>query len=175
MLAILSVGAAAAPLVWLVTAFLQATGRAAAVMALQFVSLLAVLGAVAALAQIGPLWACAGVGAGTAAAVAVAAALVRAATGVPAAKLLATAAGPLLACAPMVGAVLGVRAVLARVGGGAGYLGLGAEVLAGALAYCLAALVCAAPVARDFLRLADAAFLRRRARAVSPVAAGAEP
>jgi hypothetical protein len=75
----------------------------------------------------------------------------------------------------MVGAVLAVRAILARLGGGGGYPGLAAEVLAGALAYCAAALVCAGPAARDFLRLAQAAFLKRRARAAAPAMAGAEP
>lgn len=62
-------------------------------------------------------------------------------------------AAPLAACVPMAAAVLGVRALLHRIGLGSPVVHLAVEVVAGALAYVGAALVLARVPSQDVLRM----------------------
>jgi PST family polysaccharide transporter len=70
--------------------------------------------------------------------------------------------GPLLACAPMAAAVIGVRFLFERAELGASVWSLGAELLAGAVAYVAFAFVFATATARDFLGLLFGVLRRGR-------------
>jgi PST family polysaccharide transporter len=165
MLTVLSAAAISGPMVGLVLAYLQAVDRPRLAMAVQLVALVAVLGAVATLGRLGPLWTCAAVGLGASLCVLAGALAVRAVSGTPIHRLLATQVGPSLACGPMIAAVLAARWALARAALDLRYGALALEVVVGAVAYGAAALVLARTAATDLLGLAEAAFLRRRAPA----------
>ncbi len=163
MLTALSLVATAGPITWLMLAYLQACDRSTAIMKLLIFTAVAVIGCVSTLGRISPLWVCAAVGIGAFSAVLWGAFVVRALDGTPVTHLLATHVGPLLACVPLVGAVLGTRWLLARAEVDVRYLNLAIEVVAGAAAYVIACFVVARPVTRDFLGLLRSAFLRRGA------------
>jgi PST family polysaccharide transporter len=69
---------------------------------------------------------------------------------------------PLVACVPMVAAVVGTRLGLRRIGVEHQIYYLAAEVLVGALVYTGAALVIARSASRELLRLLRHALARRR-------------
>ncbi|HEU4537636.1 MAG TPA: oligosaccharide flippase family protein [Polyangiaceae bacterium] len=83
--------------------------------------------------------------------------------GVRPAVIVAAVARPLLACGPMVAAVLGLRHALEPLGLPP-FVRLGAEAAVGALAYVAGAFVLAPALARDFLELGLGVLRRRRAR-----------
>jgi PST family polysaccharide transporter len=174
MLAVLSVGATLSPHVGLLCAYLQGCDRSRGAMAVQLVSVTALVASVATVGRLGPVFAGAAVGGGTLATVLFGAVVVRRADGTPVRRLLAVHVGPLLASLPMVGAVLAVRALLARLGSESPYPNLAAEVAAGAVAYCAAIFVVARPVTSDLLDLLRRAFGRRAAGA-APAAPSAAP
>lgn len=160
LLAALSVAATQAPMVGLVQAYLQAADRSRLAMIVQLTLVVAIIGSVATVGRLGPLWTAGAVGIGSFVCVLVGARLVRAVDGVPVHRLLSTQLGPLLACLPMVGAVLGVRWLLARAGLHVPYLNLAVEIAAGAAAYCAAVFVVARGVTRDLIGLVQRAFSR---------------
>jgi PST family polysaccharide transporter len=110
--------------------------------------------------QIGPLWICAGVGTAFAVHTIVTAAICVRVFGVSGTGLFWAFVRPLLACVPMVAAVLAVRYGLRAAGIHSNLLSLGLEILAGALAYVPSAFVLARPVALDFLDLLRKALKR---------------
>ena len=71
---------------------------------------------------------------------------------------------PVIACAPMVFAILGVRRGIVALGGAPSAIGLLAELLVGALIFVPSALLLAPSASRDLLGLLRTA-LSRRARA----------
>ncbi len=166
MLAILSVAATQTPTVGLVHAYLQASDRPRLTMAVQLTAVLTIIGAVITIGRLGPLWTCGAVGIGTFLCVLVSALLIRGVDGIPVHRLLSTQVGPLLACIPLVGAVLGARWLLPRVGLDLRYLSLAVEIAAGGAAYCGAALVVARPATRELIRLVQNAFFGARAPAL---------
>jgi PST family polysaccharide transporter len=174
MLSILGVAAAMNPLIYLVVGYLQARSRSGLVMNVLLALVVGIIGAIALLGRFGPLWTCVAVGLGMLVSVLTAGVAVRATDGISVTRLLATQARPLVACLPMVAAVLGVRLGLSRAGIDV-RLSLAAEILAGAATYVAAAFVVARPVTDDLLRLVRTSFLRRgpRAEEATPAPAAA--
>lgn len=168
LLAALSGMAAVRPVGWTIGVYLQSRGMTRPIMVLEFFKAGAILGGVALLVQLSVLWACIGVGVGFAVHAFFSLWIVDRYDEVPLREHLGYVVGPLLACAPMVGAVLGARyGLLDLVPGIPLALLLCAEIAAGAIAYVVSALLLAPGTSREFLRLLRDAFLRRRDQDVS--------
>jgi PST family polysaccharide transporter len=150
------------PIGWTISSYLQARDRPRAVMALECFKVVALVGAIVTLGRHGPLWTCAAVGVAFALHALGSLWVVQLGDGISLVGMLGRLAPPLLACVPMVGAVLSVRWLVRRADvGGHGVL-LMAELAAGAIAYVLAALVVARRASREFLQLLKNALRRRR-------------
>ncbi len=162
-LTILSALSVARPIGWIIFSYLQARHRTGTVMFLEVGKLAALLSFIAALSVFGPLWSAAGVGVGYSLHALISMWLIDRTDGVPMGRMLIAMLGPLLACIPLIGAVLAVRHGLALESATAG---LTLEILAGAVVYIGTALMLARAVSRDFFGLMHDSFLRKR---------GAEP
>ena len=162
LLAILSAVTALAPMVGISFAYLQVADRPKKVMILQVLAAVWLLSAVGALGRLGPLWTCAGVGLAALVCFLVSISFTCAVDKMPPSRLLLAHVGPLLASAPMVGAVVGVRSLMTRGGFEVRYANLAIEVVVGMLAYIAAAMLLARPSSRDLIGLVHSAFLRRR-------------
>lgn len=160
MLSVLCVAAALSPVAALLVAYFQACARPQLVMNILILGAVAVLVTVATVGRVGPLWTCGAVLLCTIISVLGCAFALRAYDGVRVTALLATQAGPLLACVPMIGAVLLARLALDGVGLDQRHLRLAIEILAGGVAYVGAAFLVARPAARDLLGLLRAALRR---------------
>jgi PST family polysaccharide transporter len=160
-LAILSALSVARPIGWVIFSFLQACHRTRAAMVLELGKLGAILGSIAGLSSFGPHVAAAGVGLGFTLHALASMALIQKSDGVPMTHMLRAMAGPLLACVPMVAAVLAVRHSL-DLTGRAPVPSLVLEVLAGALVYLGSCMLVARGASRDFLGLLRDSFRRRR-------------
>jgi lipopolysaccharide exporter len=172
-LTILSALSVARPIGWIIFSYLQARHRTRTVMVLEVGKLAALLGFIAALSVFGPLWSAAGVGVGYGLHALISMWLIDRTDGVPMGKMLLAMLGPLLACVPLLGAVLGVRYGL---GVESAAFGLGLEIVAGAVVYVGAALLLARGVARDFIGLMKDSFLRKRGgSSASSSSGGAAP
>jgi lipopolysaccharide exporter len=168
-LTILSALSVARPIGWIVFSYLQARHRTRAVAVLEVGKLASILGFIALLSPLGPLWSAAGVGAGYALHAMVSMWLISRTDGVPMRQMLTVMFGPLLACVPMVGAVLAVRHGIG-LGHRMAALGLTLEVVAGAVVYAGSSLILARRVTRDFIELLRHSFQRRRAAPPPPPA-----
>lgn len=153
MLVILAGLSVVRPVGWTVASYLQAIDRTRSIMVLEVGKVLVLLGAVWALGQLGPLWACgaAGVAFGLHAVGSIWA--VARVEPISMSRLAAGMVGPLVACVPMVAAVLGVRYGLRAVDLYQPLLSLALEIAAGAAVYVAAAFVFAPRTARDCLGL----------------------
>ena len=160
-LTILSALSVARPIGWIVFSYLQAKHRTRTVMFLEVGKLASLLGFIALLSVLGPYWSAAGVGLGFALHALISMWIIDRVDGVPMSRMLSAMLGPLAACVPMVGAVLGVRYGLG-LNGDMPALGLALEVLAGALAYAGSALLLARSVTRDFKGLLHHSFREKR-------------
>jgi PST family polysaccharide transporter len=167
-LIVLSVLSIFRPIGVLVLGFLQVIGRAKAYMVLDMLKLVTILGSMALLAPLGPVWACAGVGLGFALNAVQMVYVVRS-DGIAPSSLLLPLLPPLLACIPMSGAVLGVRYVLPPTALPA-VARLLIEIAVGAVVYVPSALFIARESSREFLRLLRSGIARRRGTA-TPVEA----
>lgn len=176
--AVLAAVSAVYPLGFAIHSYLNASNHPRWVMVLGIMRTIVVLGSLAVLGALGgPLWACVGVGLGFAAyafaGIVVACRLERMSPW----PLMRGLRGPLLACLPLVAAVLGARAALAAAGVVAPLAYLAAELLAGAAAYVAGALVLAPAVSRELLMVLRTTLLDRAPReegggpAVAPRAA----
>jgi lipopolysaccharide exporter len=161
MLAVLSVAATVGPVEAMLLTYLTACDRPREIMTVSVVGLGAVLVGVGTLGRLGPLWACGGVAIAALVFLVATGYAVRSVDGVSVGRLLSTQVGPWVASVPMVGAVLGTRWLLARAGVDVRFVNLALEVAVGGIAYVGAAFLVARPVAREFLRLIQAAFARR--------------
>ncbi len=147
----------------LLAGYLQVLGKTRVFVALDVLLVATLLGSMALLAPLGPVWAALGVGVGFSVNV-LSLLWVMRPEGVRPLHIAAAVARPLAACAPMAAAVFGLRHALA----GAALPPLARlllEVAAGAIAYAGAAFVLAPAISRDFLDLALGVVRRRRARA----------
>jgi PST family polysaccharide transporter len=166
MLAILSALSVVRPVGWTISSYLLARNRPRVDASLEAFKLATLALLLFTVGRTGPLWACAAVGAAFGAHAVASMLVVQWLDGVSFAAFGARCAPPLLACAPMVGAVILVRHLASAVGRHLRGLDLALEIVTGALAYALAAPVIARTTSRDLLGL-----LRdtRRRRSPAPV------
>jgi PST family polysaccharide transporter len=153
-LAMLSVMTVFQPVAWAAIAYLLAEKMTRLIMVMSVARAVLVLALVALLGWLGgPVWACAGVGAGYAAHSLLAILLTARFTPLSARAYFTAIMRPLLACVPMFIAVASLRASLAdrHVPGG---LSLTAQIICGALVYVGASLVLAGANVRELRRLA---------------------
>jgi PST family polysaccharide transporter len=162
MLTILSVMTVFRPMTWSAIAYVQAVQRTRIVMWSSFLRAICVLSLVAVCGYAGgPNWACVGAGLGfTLHSVFTIIAAGRA-TGLPAAAYLRAVAGPLLPCAPMFLAVVGIARALTAAGVPL-VVSLVAQILTGGVTYVAAAFVLLRPRVDELLRIGRAAIVRRR-------------
>jgi PST family polysaccharide transporter len=161
MLVILSMLSVTRPVGWVVASYLQAQRRTRAIMILEVTKALGLVVFLLSMGRFGPLWACAAAGATYGAHAIGSAWVVRRLEGVAIGGLLAPLLGPLLACVPMVAAVLGTRLLLSAQGVGP-KVTLPCEVLAGGVAYVAAALLIAPGLTREMISLIRRALSRRK-------------
>jgi PST family polysaccharide transporter len=156
-LAILSALSVARPVGWIIFSYLQSQHRTRACMVLEVGKLAAILGGIAALSVMGPYWAAGGVGVGFALHALASMWLLHRTDRVSMRAMLRVMTGPLVACVPMVGAVLAVRHGLC-LSECHPAIGIAVEVTAGAAAYVVSCFVAAREVTGDFLGLLRRSF-----------------
>ncbi|MCU0694227.1 MAG: oligosaccharide flippase family protein [Polyangiaceae bacterium] len=162
MLAVLAGLAVVRPLGWTIMSYLQACDRPRTVMVVGLLKVVVLLASVALFGLINEYWACVGVSIGFLFHAVAGMWVIRRVDNIPMSDFVRACAPPLLACIPMVGAVLGTRWLWHRLGVDGRGLGVGVEVLAGAGAYVPAALVIARGTSRDLLGLVRDQVRRRR-------------
>lgn len=168
MLTVLSALSVVRPVGWIVQSYMQAQQRTRVVMVLELAKTALLMGVIATLGRLGPLWACGAVGVAFGAhALASLMALRLGDEPLPWGGLLGGFVGPLAASAPMAAAVLGVRYGLRAVGLRSAPLSLALELVAGGLVYVPAALVFARATSRDLLALLKDAVARRKGKAAA--------
>jgi hypothetical protein len=132
-------------------------------MVLEVVKLVLLLSAMALLGHLGgPLLACGAVGVAMAGHALASLLVVNRIDQVPLLPIVASAARVILACAPMVLAVVGVRAAMDHAGLHTPAVHMAVELGVGAIAYVASALVFARGLALEFLRLLGDIVKRRR-------------
>jgi len=154
LLTVLSAMSIVRPLGWTIGVYLQSRDMTGWIMALEFGKVIALLGAVAVFARVDILWACAGIGVAFGIHSVACLWVVDRYDGVSFKQQIAGLVGPILACAPMAGAVLGARYGVLAIAPQVPLLGLLAiEITVGAVAYVLSALVLAPRASKDFIEL----------------------
>lgn len=148
---ILSCLSVARPVGWTIMSFLIAAKHAKTVMALGVFRLLALLAAISTLALFGPHWAAAGVGLAFIGHSLLSIEAVHRLDDIPRAPMLLGMGSVLLACAPLVGAVLGVRYLAGTLGYADTVGALAAEIVAGGAVYVGSALILAPTASRELL------------------------
>jgi lipopolysaccharide exporter len=164
MLTALSALSVTRPIGWNVATYLQAHNKPRQVMLMEGFKLIALLAFMLTLGRLSLLWMCVAVGIAFTAHALLSLAYVNRYEGVPFGPMLVRVGSPLLACAPMVAAVLGARAGLSALGLKNAWLMLACEIVAGGVAFVPSAFVLAPTVSRDFLGLARGFLARRRGR-----------
>jgi lipopolysaccharide exporter len=172
--AILAALSAVYPLGFAIHSYLNASNHPRWVMVLGILRTAVLLGTLAILGWLGgPLWACCGVGVGFGLYAVLGIMVASRLEGISPMPLLVGLRGPLLACVPMVAAVLGTRALLFAAGVKTPLVHLALELVAGAAAYVVAALVLAPSISRELVTVLRTTLLDRRPR--SPRAETVEP
>jgi PST family polysaccharide transporter len=172
---ILSALSAVYPLGFAIHSYLNASNHPRWVMVLGILRTAVLLGSLGLLGWMGgPLWACGGVGLGFGVYALLGILVASRLENISPVPLLLGLRGPLLACLPLVGAVLGVRFLLRVAGIRFPMIYVGAELLAGASTYVAAVMWLAPAVARELLMVLRSTLLDRRPR-LALVAAPADP
>jgi lipopolysaccharide exporter len=161
MLTILCVLSLMRPLSWQLGAYLMASGRPRVAMVCSTVKLVVIVAFMLTVGRLGPLIACFGVGFGYGAALLIAQYSISRTDGVPMTAMLGRTLPPLVACAPMIAAVLGVRKLWGAAGLGP-LAGLPIEILAGVLGFVLGAFTLTPAITREFIQVVREARARRR-------------
>jgi lipopolysaccharide exporter len=173
--AVLSALSAVYPLGFAIHSYLNASNHPRWVMVLGIIRTVVLLGSLALMGWLGgPLWACGGVGLGFGAYAILGILVASRLENISPVPLLRGLRGPLLACVPMVVAVLGIRFLLRAAGVHIPMVYLGAELVAGAVSYVAAALWLAPAIARELFMVLRSTLLDRRPR-VAPAAAPIDP
>ncbi len=173
MLMVLSALSVFRPIGWLIASYLQAEQRTRSLFLLEAIKAGGIAAFVYLLGKIGILWACAGVGVAFALNAWASIAFVKT-DGIGMWRLTKPMLQPLLATAPMLGVVLGVRALLGPYGLSP-WLLVVIELIAGAVGYVGAAFVFAPSHARDFVGLLVGLVRRRRGGTSEPPPSGDTP
>jgi len=157
MLVVLSALSVTRPIGWTIASYLQARRLPRAILGLEALKLTILTLTIVTLGARSPLWTCAAVGVAFGAHALASLWLVRRIDGVPLGRLFHDLGMVLLACAPMVVAVTGVRFALASTGAVPPLERLAVETLVGALVYPPAAWLLARSTTRDLTgRVLDA-------------------
>lgn len=160
LLTILALLAMSRPIGWTLGVYFQTTGRPRTVMWLMLVLVVVLFPTMFLLGRaLGPEGACAGVAVAFGVHALASMAVIARSDGVSLSKMLSGPARALGACVPLVGCVLGMRAVLAGAGVPWAGLRLGLEIVAGVMGYAIGVRVFAMDIVRDML-----AALRRGRR-----------
>jgi PST family polysaccharide transporter len=167
MLVVLSVLSVVRPIGWTVASYLVARGQPRPMALLECLKVVVLIVAILALGQLGPLWACAAVGIAFGVHALASLWWVKRIDGIELGTLVGGLGRPLLACVPMVAAVVAVRHALQHVGPLPRGFGLLAELTAGAIVYVPAAFLIAGTASRDLIAQLRGA-LGKRARKVPP-------
>ena len=167
MLMILSALSVTRPFGFTIASYLQASNLPRPAMWLNLSKVVMLLTSIVLLGQLGPLWACVGVGVAFGGQSLASMMVVAKKDGLRIGAFLRRCVPPLLACVPMVLAVYGTRIALVRLGIEVRGASLAAEVIAGAIVYIAAALVIARSESRELVGLIRGA--RRRKGAVSSI------
>jgi PST family polysaccharide transporter len=166
MLAMLSALSVLRPIGWTISAYLLARDRPCLDAALEVLKLAAVVAFLLTLGRLGPLSACAAVGFAFALHAVASLVVVQIVDGIALVDLCARCGAPLLACLPLVIAVLGTRFVLENAGVHSYPTILAAQIAVGTVTYPAAALVLARPMALDLLSVVTSALRRQTAPSV---------
>lgn len=158
MLAALSV---VRPLGWTIGSYQLAERQPVMVMALEVAKVFLLLGMIVLLSPKGILWACLAPGIAFTFHAVGSMLAVRVTNGVSFARLGGGVLPPLLATAPMVGAVIGTRYLLRMIGWDANFFTLALEIVAGGIAFIPSAFVIAPSTARDLLDTTKRALFNR--------------
>jgi PST family polysaccharide transporter len=162
MLAILSAAFVFRPMTWAVIAYVQAVQRTRVVMLSSMFRAIVVLTGVAVGGYAGgPYWACVGAGIGFATTCIATIAAAGRVTTLSMSAYLRAVARPLLPCAPMYLAVLGVARELAAAGVPL-WASLVVQIAVGAIVYVTAAFVLVRPAVNELLRVGREAIRKRR-------------
>ncbi len=170
MLMLLSIVSMPRPIGGALMAYLHATNRPMAVLRIEWFSVVLLLGSMALLGLMGPLWACAGVGIAFSLRAVAAMLVVGRYEGLRLGPFLAGLVPPLAACAPMLLTVLAIDA-WAKSRAVAPLILLAIESAAGAAVYVASAMLIARDASLELLRLCRSA-MRRQALDIAPVAEG---
>lgn len=161
MLTLLCILSVFRPLTWQLGAYLIANDRPRVAMVCSFAKLTVIGTTMLTIGRLGPLFACLSVGCGYVVALLIAQYAISRSDGVPMTALIGRCVPPLLACGPMVLAVLAVRHAMALAGVGP-LVGLPVEILAGAVGFVVGAFTLARGTTGEFLAIVAAARARRR-------------
>lgn len=163
MLAILSGLAVVRPVGWTIMSYLQACDRPRTVMFIGIAKVFVLIGAVAFFGWLGgPYWACIGASAGFAFHAIAGILAVRRVDGIKLWSFVLKTVPPLIACVPMVGAVLGTRWLWTHYGFDVRGVNVVLEIAAGGVAYILFALIIARSISRDLIELVRNQIRKRR-------------
>jgi PST family polysaccharide transporter len=165
MLAILSALSVVRPFGFTIASYLQASNLPRAQMWLNLSKLVLLAACIVALGQLGPLWACGGVGVAFGFQSFASMVVVGRLDGIPVGAFMRRCLPPLLACAPLVGGVLGARWLLARVGVEAQWIKVLSEICAGGLGYLVAAPILARSEVKEIVGMIERTIQRRRGKA----------
>jgi len=159
MLLILSALSVFRPVGWLVQSYLQAMKRTRTLLILEIVKVASLFGLIYLLGSAGNvLWACGAIGVAFFVFAVACQWSVKRVDGLGMWAMTRPYVRPLLACAPMVGAVVGLRLLIDAYT----WWALVLEIVAGGVAYVLAAFLVAGAQARDFVNLVMNVVRRRR-------------
>jgi PST family polysaccharide transporter len=168
MLLILSVLSVFRPVGWLVQAYLEAMKRTRTLMILETIKVVLIFGLIYVLGRTGGiLWSCTAIGVAFFVFAVGSQWVVHRVDNLGMWAMTKPYVRPLLACAPMAGAVVGVRHLLGQIV----WWGLVLEIVVGGVAYVASAFVIAGPQARDFLNLFLNVLRRRRGGSEEPASA----
>jgi lipopolysaccharide exporter len=163
MLAILSGLAVVRPVGWTIMSYLQACDRPRTVMFIGIAKVFILIGSVALFGHLGgPYWACIGASAGFLFHAVAGMVAVHRVDNVSMLSFVGKTVPPLLACIPMVGAVLGTRWLWAKYGVDIRGVTVVLEIAAGGIAYVLAALLVARSLSKDLIELVRTQMRKRR-------------
>ena len=164
MLTILSALSIPRPIGLAITSYLQAQRQPRTVMLLEILTLVLLLGAIVIVGPHGPLWTCGAVSVAFAGRTLVSMFIVSSRDGIAMRDFLTPQLAPLLACVPMVLAILGARRIVHSLDIGAHGVGLCIETAVGAIVFALSALVIARGASAELIGL-----VRRTRAATSAV------
>lgn len=164
MLVLLSALSVTRPVGWVVASYLQARHLPRAVMWLECFKVVVLLAAIVSLGRQSPLWTCAAVGLAFAIHMLACLWVLKQHDGFALRSLLLSLTAPLMACVPLVLAVLGTRLLVAELGGLRPLLLLTLEIAVGALSYVLAARLLARDATHELVSRVRDALQHRSSR-----------